>query len=141
MQTTNAPARLGRSVTSAMHATAGVDNLLELVLKTLDAAKAEDISQIDLRGKSSIGDHMVIASGRSQRHVGAIAEQLIQDLKEAGFGRISAEGLPHCDWVLLDAGDVIIHIFRPEVRAFYDLEKLWGTAPATHPPAALSRQN
>ena len=101
-------------------------NVLDVVLDTLDDAKAEDVVCIDLNGKTSIGDQMVIASGRSQRHVGAVADQLVRKLKEAGFGRARVEGTPHCDWVLIDTGDVIVHIFRPEVRAFYNLEKMWS---------------
>jgi ribosome-associated protein len=101
-------------------------NLLEVVLDTLDDAKAENVVCIDLKGKTSIGDQMVIASGRSQRHVGAVADHLVRKLKDEGFGRARVEGLPHCDWVLIDAGDVIVHIFRPEVREFYNLEKMWS---------------
>jgi ribosome-associated protein len=100
--------------------------LLDIVLDTLDAAKAENVACIDLRGKTSIGDHMVLASGRSQRHVGAVADQLVKKLKEEGYGRARVEGQPQCDWVLIDAGDVIVHIFRPEVREFYNLEKMWS---------------
>ena len=100
--------------------------LLNVVLDTLDNAKAEDVVCIDLTGKTSIGDQMVVASGRSQRHVGAMADQLVRKLKDAGFGRARAEGLPHADWVLIDAGDIIVHIFRPEVREFYNLEKMWS---------------
>jgi ribosome-associated protein len=100
--------------------------LLNVVLDTLDDAKAEDVVTIDIKGKTSIGDQMVVASGRSQRHVGAVADHLIRRLKEEGFGRVRVEGLPHCDWVLIDAGDVIVHIFRPEVREFYNLEKMWS---------------
>jgi ribosome-associated protein len=96
------------------------------VLDTLDAAKAEDVVTIDLRGKTSLGDHMVLASGRSQRHVGAVADQLIRKLKDEGYGRARVEGQFHCDWVLIDTGDVIVHIFRPEVREFYNLEKMWS---------------
>jgi ribosome-associated protein len=81
---------------------------------------------IDLEGKSSIGDFMVIATGRSDRHVGAIAEQLQRKLKDKGLGRVRIEGLETCDWVLLDTGDIIVHIFRPEVREFYNLEKMWS---------------
>ena len=105
---------------------ANPNRLLDVVLDTLDAAKAEDVVTIDLRGKTSIGDHMVLASGRSQRHVGAVADQLIKTLKDEGYGRARVEGQPHCDWVLIDTGDVIVHIFRPEVRAFYNLEKMWS---------------
>jgi ribosome-associated protein len=100
--------------------------LLDVVLDTLDNAKAEDVACIDLKGKTSLGDHMVVASGRSQRHVGAVADHLVKKLKDEGFGRARVEGLPHCDWVLIDAGDVIVHIFRPEVREFYNLEKMWS---------------
>jgi ribosome-associated protein len=102
------------------------NRLLEIVLGTLDASKAEDVAVIDLRGKTSIGDQMVIASGRSQRHVGAVADHLIRKLKDEGFGRARVEGLPQCDWVLIDTGDVIVHVFRPEVREFYNLEKMWS---------------
>jgi len=100
--------------------------LLDTVLKSLDDSKAEQAATISLKGKSSIGDYMIVASGRSQRHVGAVATRLLGDLKQAGFGRMRAEGMPGGDWVLIDAGDVIVHIFRPEVRAFYNLEKMWS---------------
>ncbi len=100
--------------------------LLAVVLDCLDEAKAEDITTIDLQGKTSIADHMVVSSGRSQRHVGAVADQLLSRIKDEGFGKARVEGLPGCDWVLIDAGDVIVHIFRPEVRSFYNLEKLWS---------------
>ena len=86
---------------------------------------------IDLNGKSAIADGMVVASGRSTRHVGAIVEQLAQKLKSAGFADLRIEGMPQGDWVLLDARDFVVHIFRPEVRSFYNLEKLWSEdAPA-----------
>ncbi|MEP3232992.1 MAG: ribosome silencing factor [Hyphomicrobiales bacterium] len=98
------------------------------VITSLEDAKAEEIVSIDITGKSSIGDAMVVASGRSHRHVGAIADRLTRDLKEAGYGSAHVEGLPHCDWVLVDTGDVIIHIFRPEVREFYNIEKMWSVA-------------
>ena len=114
------------------------NRLLEIVLDTLDAAKAEQIAVIDLKGKTSIGDQMVVASGRSQRHVGAVADHLIRRLKDEGFGRARVEGLPQCDWVLIDTGDVIVHIFRPEVREFYNLEKMWafdGDGAPTRPGA------
>jgi ribosome-associated protein len=100
--------------------------LLSIVQQVLDDAKAEDIVTIDLTGKTSIGDHMVVASGRSQRHVGAVADQLVKTLKEEGFGRARVEGMPQCDWVLIDTGDIVVHIFRPEVREFYNLEKMWS---------------
>ena len=81
---------------------------------------------IDLAGRSSIADYVVIASGRSTRHVGAMAENLRERLKASGVHDIGIEGMPHCDWVLIDGGDVIVHLFRPEVRLFYNLEKMWG---------------
>jgi len=101
-------------------------DLLDTVLTSLDDSKAEDIVTLDIAGKSSLADHMVIVSGRSHRHVGAIADHLLKDLKEAGAGKATVEGLNTCDWVLIDAGDVIVHIFRPEVRGFYNLEKMWA---------------
>jgi ribosome-associated protein len=107
---------------------ATVSMLLNTILESLDDSKAEDVVPINIQGKSTIGDHMVVASGRSHRHVGAVADYLLRDLKAAGFGSVKIEGMPSCDWVLLDAGDVIIHIFRPEVREFYNLEKMWQAA-------------
>jgi ribosome-associated protein len=99
---------------------------LKEIVHWLDEAKAEEVVTIDLKGKSSIGDFMVIASGRSDRHVGAIAEQLQKKLKEKGHSRVRIEGLEACDWVLIDTGDIIVHVFRPEVREFYNLEKMWS---------------
>lgn len=99
--------------------------LIELILETLDDAKAEETVAVDITGKSSLADHMVVTSGRSQRHVGAVADQVISALRDNGHGKPRVEGLPHCDWVLVDAGDVIVHIFRPEVREFYNIEKMW----------------
>jgi ribosome-associated protein len=96
------------------------------IIDCLEDAKAEDISSIDLAGKTQIADHMIVASGRSHRHVGAIADQLLRRLKDDGHGNARVEGTPHCDWVLIDAGDVIVHLFRPEVREFYNIEKLWS---------------
>ncbi len=101
-------------------------DLLDTVLTSLDDSKAEDLVTLDIAGKSSLADHMVIVSGRSHRHVGAIADHLLKALKSAGAGKATVEGLSTCDWVLIDAGDVIIHIFRPEVRGFYNLEKMWA---------------
>ena len=100
--------------------------LLDTVLSSLEDSKAEDLVTLDITGKSSLADHMVIVSGRSHRHVGAIADQLLKDLKTAGAGKATVEGQNTCDWVLIDAGDVIVHIFRPEVRGFYNLEKMWA---------------
>ena len=88
--------------------------------------KAEDTVTIDLTGKSSIADCMVVTSGRSNRHVGAVADHVLKDLAKAGVPDLRVEGIPHCDRVLIDAGDVIVHVFRPEVRAFYSLEKMWA---------------
>ena len=106
--------------------------LLALVLKSLDDDQAQEITTIPLKGKTSIADHMVIASGRSSRHVAAMAQKLVERIKQAGHGAPRIEGLPAADWVLVDAGDVIIHLFRPEVRSFYNLERMWafGDAPA-----------
>ena len=97
------------------------------VLHSLDESKAEDITDIDIAGKSALADRMIVASGRSHRHVGAVSDRLLRDLKDAGFGTPKVEGLPAADWVLVDTGDVIVHIFRPEVRDFYNLERMWQT--------------
>jgi len=98
---------------------------LDTVLASLDDSKAENIVSIDIQGKSSLADHMVVASGRSNRHVAAVADHVLKALKDAGFGNARVEGLSGADWVLIDAGDVIVHVFRPEVREFYNLEKMW----------------
>ena len=111
----------------AKRATAASASLSHLIVEALEDAKADDIVSIDLAGKTSLGDMMIIASGRSQRHVGAIADRLVERLKEEGVRDTRVEGMPLCDWVLIDAGDVIIHIFRPEAREFYNLEKMWGS--------------
>ncbi len=100
--------------------------LLTKIIGWLEDAKAEEITSIDLDGKSSIGDYMLVATGRSERHVGAIADQIQQKLKEIGYGGVKLEGKEACDWVLIDNGDIIIHVFRPEVREFYNLEKMWA---------------
>ena len=100
-----------------------------MILKRLDDDKAQDVIFIDLKDKSSVADSLIVASGRSNRHVSALADHLLRSLKDEGYGRCRAEGLPHCDWVLIDAGDVIIHLFRPEVRAFYNIEKIWSVEP------------
>ena len=101
-----------------------------MILASLEDDKAEEIVAIDIRGKSSVADMLIVASGRSQRHVGALADHVTQKLKESGVAQVRVEGLPHCDWVLVDAGDVIVHIFRPEVRGFYNIEKIWSHEPA-----------
>ena len=105
--------------------TATSEQLLATILKSLTDDKAEDIVQIDLRGKTEIGDYMVICTGRSTRQVASISEKLAQTVKDE-FGRVSRiEGKDTGDWVLIDTGDVIVHVFRPEVREFYQLEKMW----------------
>ena len=106
------------------------DTLLAAVLSSLYDDKAEDVVQIDLRGKTAIGDHMVVCSGRSSRQVSAISEKLVERLKTE-FGHFSRiEGKNTGDWVLVDTGDIIVHVFRPEVREFYQLEKMWQLSPA-----------
>lgn len=100
--------------------------MLALVLKSLDEDKAEDVVSIDLAGKTPMADFMVVATGRSQRHVGAVADHLVRRLKEEGLGNARVEGMKQGDWVLIDGGDVVIHVFRPEVREFYKLEKMWS---------------
>jgi ribosome-associated protein len=100
--------------------------LHQLVLKQLDDDQAQEIVSIPLEGKSSIADHMVIASGRSTRQVASMAQKLAEEIKKAGFGHARIEGLPAADWVLIDAGDVVVHLFRPEVRTFYNLERMWS---------------
>ena len=97
---------------------------LKSVLASLEDSKAENIVSIDIQGKSSLGDYMVVASGRSHRHVGAVADHLLKALKEAGM-HARVEGLSGADWVLIDAGDIIVHVFRPEVREFYNIEEMW----------------
>jgi ribosome-associated protein len=104
-----------------------VEELVDIIQTSLDDGKAEDVIAIDLRGRTSIADYMVIATGRSARQVGAMADKLLTELKAVG-GAPTAEGMPQCDWVLIDGHDVIVHLFRPEVRAFYNLEKMWGAA-------------
>lgn len=113
------------------------DALHSLVLKSLDDDQAQELVSIPLEGKSSIADHMVIASGRSTRQVAAIAQKLAERIKQAGYGSPRIEGLPAADWVLIDAGDVVVHLFRPEVRSFYNLERMWAFGDAA-PVAAGS---
>ncbi|MDP4593263.1 MAG: ribosome silencing factor [Beijerinckiaceae bacterium] len=109
-----------------------------LILQSLDDAKAEEIVQIELAGKTSIADAMIIASGRSSTHIGAIADRVLRACKNAGY-KPRVEGLPNCDWVLVDAGDVILHLFRPEVRQFYNLEKMWGGDRPVEPQYGLRK--
>ncbi len=111
-------------------------SVLDLVLACLEDAKAESVVSLTLDAKSALADEMVIASGRSNRHVAAIADQLVEKLKTAGHKNIRVEGLPQCDWVLVDSGPVIIHLFRPEVRTFYNLEKLWSANAPDEPTGA-----
>lgn len=112
----------------AMTASAGSPTL-DLILARIDDMKAEQTITIDLRGKSAFSDFMVVTSGRSNRHVGAVAETIAKGLKERGIKGLHVEGLTNCDWVLIDTGEVIVHIFRPEVREFYNLERLWTQTP------------
>jgi ribosome-associated protein len=102
------------------------DETLRIVLTRLDDMKAEDTTTIDLRKDSALADYMVVTSGRSNRHVGSVADRVLEDLRDAGITGVRVEGMPQCDWVLIDAGDVIVHVFRPEVRTFYNLERLWS---------------
>ncbi len=121
------PARAGftaHSVAPAANRDAAA--LLALVLESLDDDQAQEIVSIPLAGKSAMADYMVIASGRSTRQVATMAQKLAERIKHAGFGSSRIEGLPAADWVLLDAGDVVVHVFRPEVRTFYNLERMWG---------------
>lgn len=111
------PAPLPSAVPGSLHAA---------VLQSLDDDQAQEIVSIPLEGKSSIADHMVIASGRSTRQVAAMAQKLAERIKQQGFGHCRIEGLPAADWVLIDAGDVVVHLFRPEVRSFYNIEKIWS---------------
>lgn len=111
---------------AAKDPTASVEAMLETLVKVIDDAKAEDIVALDLLGKTSLADAMIVASGRSERHVGAVAERIASTLRDLGQPSPKIEGLTACDWVLIDTGDIIIHLFRPEVRSFYNLEKLWG---------------
>ncbi|WP_108606451.1 ribosome silencing factor [Aminobacter sp. P9b] len=102
-----------------------VARAIKTVLASLEDSKAEDIVSIDIQGKSSLGDYMVVASGRSHRHVAAVADHLLKALKDAGLGTPRVEGMSGADWVLIDSGDVIVHVFRPEIREFYNIEKMW----------------
>jgi ribosome-associated protein len=113
------PSPAGISVNDA------VSRAIKTVLASLEDSKAENIVSIDIQGKSSLGDYMVVASGRSHRHVSAVADHLLKALKDAGLGMARVEGLAGADWVLIDSGDIIVHVFRPEVREFYNLEKMW----------------
>jgi len=113
-------------------AQAPIGGLEDLILNRLDDDKAQDVVFIDLKGKSPVADGLIVASGRSQRHVGAMADHLLRSLKDAGYGKCRVEGMPSADWVLIDAGDVIVHLFRPEVRSFYNIEKIWSVETGGH---------
>ncbi|MBX7513902.1 ribosome silencing factor [Qipengyuania sp. GH38] len=134
-QAHTSPASSGTDTAKAVRmADANDDPLLSLVLKQLDDDQAQEIVTIDLEGKTSIADYMVIASGRSTRQVASMAQKLAETVKKEGFGPVKLEGLPAADWVLIDAGDVVVHLFRPEVRSFYNLERMWAFGDA--PPVA-----
>ena len=122
-------ARKTSTQAAALKAQPDADKTLNMILSRLDDMKAEETVTIDLRGKSAFSDYMIVTSGRANRHVGAIAENVAKGLKETGIKSIHVEGLPNCDWVLIDSGDVIVHVFRPEVREFYNLERLWTQGP------------
>lgn len=111
------------------------ENIRDLATRSLDADKALDIETIDLRGQTALADFMIVASGTSSRHISALAEKVAERLKALGLNDIHIEGLRTSDWVIVDAGDVIIHLFKPEVRSFYSLEKMWRTPP--HPGIEL----
>ena len=121
-----APASAIPSSAAALLADAVPGSLHALILQSLDDDQAQEIISIPLEGKSTIADHMVIASGRSTRQVAAMAQKLAERIKHGGFGHSRIEGLPAADWVLIDAGDIVVHLFRPEVRSFYNLERMWG---------------
>ncbi|MFK4511504.1 ribosome-associated protein [Bradyrhizobium daqingense] len=123
------PARKTSTKAAALEAQPDADKTLSLILSRLEDMKAEETVTIDLRGKSAYSDYMIVTTGRVNRHVGAIAENVTKSLKENGIKNIHVEGLPNCDWVLIDSGDVIVHVFRPEVREFYNLERLYTQGP------------
>jgi ribosome-associated protein len=128
---TTARSRARKADAVVSEARPGVEETLKLILSRLEDMKAEDTVTIDLRGKSAFSDYMVVTTGRSNRHVGAVAENVAKGLKETGIKKVHVEGLPNSDWVLIDSGDVIVHVFRPEVREFYNLERLWMQNTAT----------
>jgi ribosome-associated protein len=133
-QTKAVSAKARAAAAKAGTAEAEGEALVPEILKWLDEAKAENIIAIDIKGKTSIGDCMIVATGRSDRHVGAIADDLQRNLKEYGVSNVRVEGQQTCDWVLVDVGATIVHLFRPEVREFYNLEKMWsGERPEEQP--------
>lgn len=119
------PASAAKSPAAVSSTRPSAQDTLKLILSCLDDMKAEETVTIDLHGKSSIADYMVVTTGRVNRHVGAIADNVVKELHKAGIKSVHVEGMPNCDWVLLDAGDVVVHVFRPEVRDFYNIEKMW----------------
>jgi ribosome-associated protein len=122
-------ARKTSTKTAALKAQPDADKTLNMILSRLEDMKAEETVTIDLRGKSAFSDYMIVTTGRANRHVGAIAENVAKGLKENGIKSIHVEGLPNCDWVLIDSGDVVVHVFRPAVREFYNLERMWTQGP------------
>lgn len=122
-----------RPINTDRHVPLDPAEVVELVEAILEDSKAEDVVVIDLAGKSSIAEYMIIASGRSSRQVASAAEHVVEKLKAVGL-MPAIEGKAAGDWVLVDAGDVVVHLFRPEVRAFYNLEKMWGVANPARPP-------
>jgi ribosome-associated protein len=124
------PREESNAIAKAKSGTPSAQEQLRLITASLDDDKAEDVVVVDLEGKASFADFMVIATGRSDRQVGAMADHLIQKLKAEGIRQVPAEGMTQRDWVLLDSGDVVVHLFRPEIRSFYNLEKLWSDEPA-----------
>ena len=123
--TSHPAAAPGRSPAASGN-TLRADALSQIIIEGLEDAKAEDIVSIDLFGRTTLADRMIIASGRSSVHVGAIADRVVKACREAGYPSPKVEGMPLCDWVLLDAQNAIVHIFRPDVRRFYNLEKMWS---------------
>lgn len=123
---TTAKAASRKTETKPKASSFDVEKLRAVIESSLDDDKAEDIIAIPLAGKSDFADYMIIASGRSQRHVSALADKIADRLSEEGFGHVNIEGKDSSDWVLVDAGDIIVHLFRPEVRQLYNLEKMWG---------------
>ena len=125
-QTASTTGEASKTIHAVRHADMTDHALHDLVLSQLDDDQAQDVVSIPLEGKSSIADFMVIASGRSSRQVAAMAQKLGERVKQEGHGSVRIEGLPQADWVLIDAGDVVVHLFRPEVRSFYNLERMWS---------------
>ena len=128
--------RRANPISTLIKADLTVEAMLELITASLDDDKAQDLITIDLKGKTSMADFLVIASGASARHVSAMAERLAAKFKDAGQGRVLTEGAAQGDWVLLDAGEVVVHLFRPEVRAFYNIEAMWGAEAPRLPEAS-----